>query len=108
MSSTWRASASPALSTAASMVRAAVTRPESPGTTRYRRKGQPHEGDVVLAHLRRGYRFSSRFRFLYGTVKPRRRASRVGGKKLVDCLSTKAKVEAGKSVTSSAQPNCAS
>src|SRR5262245_15466264 len=71
MSSTWRASASPALSTAASMVRAAVTRPESPGTTRYRRKGQPHEGDVVLAHLRRGYRFSSRFRFLYGTVKPR-------------------------------------
>jgi len=35
-------------------------------------------------------------------------ASRVGGKKLVDRLSTKAKVEDGKSVTSSAQPNCPS
>src|SRR5262249_530429 len=34
----------------------------------------------------------------------RRRASGVGGKKLVDRLSTKAKVEGGKSVTSSAQP----
>src|SRR5215813_13571849 len=34
------------------------------------------------------------------------RASGVDGKKLVDRLSTKAKVEGGKSVTSSAQPNC--
>jgi len=32
------------------------------------------------------------------------RASGVGGKKLVDRLSTKAKVEGGKSLTSSAQP----
>jgi hypothetical protein len=32
------------------------------------------------------------------------RDSRVGGKKLVDRLSTKAKVEGGKSLTSSAQP----
>jgi hypothetical protein len=32
------------------------------------------------------------------------RASGVGGRKLVDSLSTKAKVEGGKSVTSSAQP----
>jgi hypothetical protein len=31
-----------------------------------------------------------------------------GGKKLVDRLSTKEEVEDGKSVTSSAQPNCAS
>jgi hypothetical protein len=38
----------------------------------------------------------------------RRRASRVGGKKLVDRLSTKAEVEDGKSVTSSATPNRAS
>jgi hypothetical protein len=37
---------------------------------------------------------------------PVRRASGVGGKKVVDRLSTKAKVEGGKLVTRSAQPNC--
>jgi len=59
----------------------------------------PMQGDEIRA-LRRLQREQGLSSHVFMTE----RDSRVGGKKLVDRLSTKAKVEGGKSLTSSAQP----